>query len=51
MLKHGQEYAAQGMEEYEQAYRERVLKNRQRKARELGFELVARAEAEPVSGS
>jgi hypothetical protein len=50
MLKHGQEYAAQGMEEYEQAYRERALRNLQRKAKELGYELVAKAEAEAVSG-
>jgi hypothetical protein len=50
MLKHGQEYAAQGMEAYEQAYRERVVRNLQRKAKELGYDLVAKAEAGAVSG-
>ena len=30
----------QGMEEYEQRYRERVLKNLSRRAKELGCELV-----------
>jgi hypothetical protein len=39
------------MEAYEQAYRERALKNLQRKAQELGFELVAKAEVQPVAGN
>ena len=39
MLKYGQEYAAQGMQEYEQAYRERQVRNLKRKAAELGYEL------------
>jgi len=40
MLKHGTAYVAQGLETYEQQYRERMVKNLSRKARELGYELV-----------
>jgi transposase len=47
MLKHGQEYVSRGQQEYEQAYQERVLRNLQRKARELGYELTAREQAQP----
>jgi len=39
MLKDGEEYAAQGMQEYEQAYRERQVKNLKRKAAALSYEL------------
>jgi transposase len=39
MLKHGQEYARQGMQEYEAAYRERQVRNLKKKAAELGLEL------------
>jgi transposase len=42
LLKHGAEYVAQGMQEYEQAYRERMVKTLSRKARELGYELTPR---------
>lgn len=44
MLKHGKEYAAQGMAEYEAAYRERAIKNLRRKAKELGYELMPQSE-------
>jgi transposase len=40
LLKHGTAYAAQGVQEYEQRYRERVVKNLSRRAKELGYELV-----------
>jgi transposase len=40
MLKHGQEYAKQEMEEYEAAYRERQVRNLKKKAAELGYELL-----------
>jgi transposase len=40
MLKHGTTYVAQGLEAYEQQYRERVVKTLSRRARELGYELV-----------
>ena len=40
MLKHGEAYVAQGMEDYEQAYRARVVKHLIRKAKELGYQLL-----------
>jgi transposase len=40
LLKHGTAYVAQGVEEYEQRYRERAVKNLSRRAKELGYELV-----------
>jgi transposase len=40
LLKHGEAYVAQGMEDYEQAYRDRVVKNLSRKAKELGYQLL-----------
>jgi len=44
LLKYGEDYVAQGMAEYEQAYRERVVKNLARKARELGYQLLPTSE-------
>ncbi len=41
LLKHGEAYVAQGMEEYEHKYRQRRSQALARQARELGFELVA----------
>jgi transposase len=40
MLKYRQEYHDPGQAYYEQQYRERVIKNLQRRAKELGMELV-----------
>jgi transposase len=40
LLKEGTVYVTQGMEEYEHRYRERVVQNLSRRARELGYELV-----------
>ena len=40
LLKHGMAYVAQGLEAYEVAYRERVLRQLKRKAADLGLELV-----------
>jgi len=45
MLKHGTAYVAQGLETYEQQYRERMVKNLSRQARELGYALVKPGEA------
>jgi hypothetical protein len=45
-LKHGTEYAAQGMQAYETAYRERQLRHLKRLAEDLNMELVAK---EPVA--
>ena len=42
MLKHGTEYAAQGMQAYETAYKERQLRHLKRLAEELNMELVAK---------
>ena len=48
MLKHGMTYVAQGLEAYETAYRERVVRQVKRKAAALGLMVVARdAEAQP----
>ena len=40
MLAHGQQYAAVGQEEYEAEYQRRQVQRLQKKAAELGFELV-----------
>src|ERR671936_1084931 len=40
MLKHGTAYVTQGLEAYEQQYRERVVRNLSRKARGLGYALM-----------
>ena len=40
MLKYGGEYRDAGAEYYEQQYRDRVLRNLQRQAKNLGFELT-----------
>jgi transposase len=42
MLKHGKEYAAQGMEAYETAYKERQLRQLKRLAEDLNMELVTK---------
>jgi len=44
LLKHGEAYVVQGMAEYEHAYRERVVKNLIRKAKELGYQLLPTSE-------
>jgi len=40
MLKHKQEYNDPGQDYYEQKYRERVIKNLERRAKDLGLQLV-----------
>jgi transposase len=45
MLKHGEAFVERGQEAYELQYKERVLTNLRRSAKQLGFQLVA----EPVS--
>ncbi len=47
MLKHGTEYIDVGQDYYEQRYKERVIQNLTRRAKELGFELVPK----PVEGA
>jgi transposase len=51
MLKHGQEYAKQGMQEYETAYRERQVRNLKKKAAELGLELKEKEPKAEVAAS
>jgi transposase len=41
LLKHGTAYVMRGMEEYEREYQERVVRNLSRRAKELGYGLVA----------
>lgn len=40
MLKYGEEYVAQGMDEYQKRYRERLLKNLKRQAKALGCQVL-----------
>ena len=40
LLKYGEASVAQGMAEYEQAYRERTVQNLVRKAKALGYKLL-----------
>jgi transposase len=42
LLRHGTAYVAQGLDEYERRYRERAVRGLNRRARELGYELVER---------
>jgi hypothetical protein len=50
LLRHGTAYVTQGMDDYERAYRERVVKGLRRRAKEFGYAVVpaARSEAEPL---
>jgi transposase len=50
LLRHGTAYVTQGMDDYERAYQERVLKGLSRRAKELGYEVVpaAKPAAEPL---
>ena len=40
MLKYGQEYVVQSMEEYEAKVKAKALKSRQRKAAAMGYQLA-----------
>lgn len=40
LIRTGQEYQASSLQDYEEAYRDRTVRNLQRKAKRLGFELV-----------
>jgi hypothetical protein len=48
MLQHGTAYVRQGMDEYEQQYRERTVKQMTRRAKALGYMLVKAPEGAPV---
>jgi transposase len=43
LLKYGEEYVRQGIDQYEAKYRSRQIEGLKRKARDLGFELMAQA--------
>jgi len=47
MLKYGQEYVDAGQDYYESQYRERALRNLVRRAKELGYNLVATQQPTP----
>jgi transposase len=49
MLKYGQSYVDQGQAYYEQQYQERLLYQLKKKAKQMGFELVANETGELVS--
>jgi transposase len=49
MLKHGEAFVERGQDAYERQYKERVLANLRRSAKQLGFQLIAEPVAEPVS--
>jgi hypothetical protein len=51
MLKHGMGYARQGMDEYEAAFRQRQLRQLQRKAQALGYELTEKAGPAPAAAA
>jgi transposase len=51
MLKYSREFEDFGAEYYEKHYKERVLKNLQRRAKQLGFSLIPSQEEMPVSES
>ncbi len=48
MLKHGQAYVSQGLEEYEAAMRVRIERTLRKKARALGYDLVPRQPTSPA---
>lgn len=50
MLKHGTAYVQQGMDEYEQQYRDRTVKNLTRRAQTFGYTLVKTSEV-PAQGA
>jgi transposase len=45
LLKHGENYVREGLAEYEKKHQERKLKNLQKAAASIGFNLVARTVA------
>lgn len=49
MLKHGQAYVSQGLEQYEAAMHERIERALRRKAHALGYELVDRESMNPTA--
>ena len=50
MLQHGSAYVAESLDTEEQQYRQRVVHNLSRRARDLGYDLVAKREAVTQAG-
>jgi transposase len=50
MLAEGMEYVQRGQDEYEERYRKRVIRNLKRRAKQLGYELVAVADSDAMAG-
>ena len=48
LLKYGEEYVDLGQNYYEEKYKERVLKNLEKRAKNYGFLLVSEAVGSPV---
>ena len=48
MLKHGTAYVRQGMDEYEQQFRDRMVQNMTRRAKALGYTLLKAPEGVAV---
>ena len=48
MLKHGEAYVSQSLEQYEAATQERIERTLRKKARALGYDLVPRQPLEPA---
>ncbi len=49
MLRSGTAYVDMGQDYYEQRYKDRVIQNLTRRAKELGFELVPKSVEEAVT--
>ena len=49
MLKYGMEYVDRGQEAYEQQYQERLLQSLRKRAKKMGYEIVALESGEVVS--
>ncbi len=49
MLRYGTAYVDMGQDYYEQRYKDRVIQNLTRRAKELGFELVPKSVEEAVT--
>ena len=49
MLKHGQAYVSQGLQQYEAAVHERIERTLRKKAHALGYELVPREPLKPAA--
>lgn len=49
MLKYGEQYVSQGLDDYEKQYQERLLKNLKRQAKSLGCQVLVSDTGEVLS--